>query len=101
MRRTDLAIHPFPDDQVVLTALCQLAVIAEEAIDLLYTQRADSLYHLHTTAENMYVTISAWGRDYGISSEAAQNHQPMPLAPMASLILHSGRIFLPWLTNIW
>jgi hypothetical protein len=90
MRRSDIASHPFPEDQVFLTALSKLAVIIEEAIDLLYTQRADSLHHLHATAEKLYATLFAWGKEYSISSEAAKHHQTMSLAPVPSLFLHSG-----------
>jgi hypothetical protein len=91
MRRSDIANHPFPDHHIVLTALSRLAVISEEAIDLLYTQRADSLHDLHVTAENLYTTLCAWGKEYGISSEAADNQRNETLTPMATLILHSGR----------
>ena len=69
MRRSDIATHPFPDNHILLTALVRLAVIAEEAIDLLYTQRADSLYHLHTIAEGLYTTVCLWGKDYGIRNK--------------------------------
>jgi hypothetical protein len=92
MRRSDIANHPFPDHHIVLTALSRLAVISEEAIDLLYTQRADSLHHLHGIAENLYQTLCAWGKEYGISSEAVDNQRDKTMAPMASLILHSGKL---------
>jgi hypothetical protein len=91
MRRSDIANHPFPDHHIVLAALSRLAVISEEAIGLLYTQRADSLHHLHSIAENLYRTLCAWGKDYGISSEAAGNQRNEALTAMASLILHSGK----------
>jgi hypothetical protein len=90
MRRSDIANHPFPDHHIVLAALSRIAVISEEAIDLLYTQRADSLHHLHGIAENLYRTLCAWGKDYGISSEAADNQRNEALTPMAFLLLHSG-----------
>lgn len=94
MRRSDIATYPFPKNQTVLTALARLAIIAEEAIDLLYTQRADSLHQLHATAERLYATLCAWGTEYDI---AAKNDQNTPLAAVVSLLLHSGRIpfFLP------
>jgi hypothetical protein len=91
MRRSDIANHPFPDHHNILAALSRLAVISEEAIDSLYTQRADSLHHLHVTAENLYQTLCAWGKDYGIRSEAAENQRNEALTPMASLILYSGK----------
>lgn len=94
MRRSDIATYPFPENQTVLTALARLAIIAEEAIDQLYTQRADSLHQLHTTAERLYTTLRAWSTEYAI---AAKHDQSTPLAAVASLLLHSGRIpfFLP------
>jgi hypothetical protein len=91
MRRSDIANYPFPDHHIILTALSRLAVISEEAIDLLYTQRADSLHDLHVTAENLYTTLCAWGKDYGISSEAADHQRNETPTPIATLILHSGR----------
>lgn len=54
MRRSDLASYSFPEEQPVLVALSRLGGIAEEAIELLYTQSAASLHVLHSTAEKLY-----------------------------------------------
>ena len=90
MRRSDLTSCPAPEDQPVLVALFRLAVISEEAIDLVYTQRAASLRDLHVTVEKLYAKLCGWGNEYGIGSEATGNQNTVPFDPVASFILHSG-----------
>ena len=89
VRRADFGSYPFPEDQPILLALCQLAIIAEEAIDLVYTRRAASLRDLHSTAETLYAKLRDWGHSYGIGTGTAEHSQTMPLTPVASFLLHT------------
>lgn len=89
MRRADFGSYPFPEDLRILLALCQLAIIAEEAIDLVYTRRAPSIRDLHSTAERLHAKLRDWGHAFGVGNETAEAHQTVPLAPVASLLLHT------------
>ena len=90
MRRSDLSSYPTAEDQPVLVALCRLAVISEEAIDLVYTQRAASLRDLHVTVEKLYAKLCGWGNEFGIGTGATDNQKSASLDPMASFLLHGG-----------
>lgn len=91
MRRSDLTSCPTHGDQPVLVALFRLAVISEEAIDLVYTQRSASLRDLHVTVERLYAKLHGWGKEYGIGTEDSESQKNVLFDPVASFILHGGK----------
>lgn len=90
MTKADISC-PFPDDQPVLVKHCQFAVILEQACDLIYTKKPQTLHQLYATAENLYTQLRQWSDQCGLRSGGRGNSE-LELNPVTRLMLNDGSI---------
>lgn len=90
IKKSDFESCPYPDGHPVIIALCQFANIVEEAIELIYNRRTDSLRQLYGTAEALYAQVRQYGNNWGLSSASSVQREEAWNAE-TSVLLHNGR----------
>ncbi|WYZ39521.1 hypothetical protein EsH8_III_001435 [Colletotrichum jinshuiense] len=88
IKKSDFESCPYPDGHPVIIALCQFANIVEEAIELIYNRRTDSLRQLYGTAEALYAQVRQYGNNWGLSSASSAQREEAWNAE-TSVLLHN------------